>query len=92
MRINYQIKYGQENGKCHDHSGRVHENSGRGAKLYLFSLTLSIVGVGVQRHTPPAIPAGKQRTHIVKALPHSGSGRMRKNLVTPRFDPQEGQN
>jgi hypothetical protein len=76
--------------------GKVHPRTGHegpeGEQRYSCSLSLTsaLVGVGVQRHAPTALPPGKTRYPLYRRLggPQGRSGRVRKISPPPEFDPR----
>jgi hypothetical protein len=57
---------------------------------FILSLTSALDGVGSQLHAPAALPQGKTRYLMYSRLggPQGRSGRVRKILSLPGFDPQ----
>jgi hypothetical protein len=64
------------------------QNDSRG--IFTFSLTSALDGVGAERHTPAALPPGKNRYPLYTRLdgPQGRSGRVRKISPPPWFEPR----
>jgi hypothetical protein len=81
---------GSANGKGKGHFRTGHEGP-EGEYKYKAtpSLTSALDGVGVLRHVPAALPAGKTRYPLYRRLgvPQARSGRVRKISPWPGFDP-----
>ena len=85
------MKFGTENvdtvSKLHPRTG--HESPQQEWKyISTLSLTSALDGVGVQRHTPAALPPGKTRYPLYRRLggPQDRSGRVEKISPPPVFD------
>jgi len=87
--FNFLYKGGKGKGKFHPITG--HEDP-EVEKRYgsTYSLTSAPDEVGGQRHTPAALPPGKNRYPLYRGLggPRGRSGRVRKIFPPPGFDPR----